>query len=386
MNVRRGGLGRGLGALIPTGPIEDDDEREIVTGARFDHVAVELIDPNPKQPREVFDEEALAELVTSIREVGVLQPVVVRESSDGRYELIMGERRLRASKQAGLEAVPAIIRETADDAMLRDALLENLHREQLNPLEEAAAYQQLLQEFGATHEELADRIGRSRSHVSNTLRLMNLTPPVQRRVAAGVLSAGHARALLALDRAEEQEKLAARIVAEGLSVRAAEEIVTAPSAPTTPRQRRAEPSAPGMETLARTLGDRLDTRVRIDFGRRRGRLTVEFATLDDLYRIVAVIAPDLTSGLSGSVDTPAEAAPGEEDAPVAVVGAADTDSAPAQQSPTEQPGQSHDEDSPSLGEQSGEGQSGESSDDGQGEPSSQPEDENHSGGGEHGGW
>ncbi len=311
MNVRRGGLGRGLGALIPTGPLEDDDAG---MGVRFAEVPVDRIDPNPKQPREVFDEDALSELVTSIREVGVLQPVVVRDANEGRYQLIMGERRLRACKLAGLEEVPAIIRDTPDDALLRDALLENLHREQLNPLEEGAAYQQLLQEFGATHEELADRIGRSRSHVSNTLRLLQLSPAVQRRVAAGVISAGHARALLVLTDPAEQDALAGRIVAEGLSVRAVEEIVSAPSSASslTPRQRRAEPTSPATEALARELGDRLETRVRIEFGRRRGKITVEFATLDDLQRIVSAIAPDLVAhAITGRANTE----DGPDDAP-----------------------------------------------------------------------
>jgi ParB family transcriptional regulator, chromosome partitioning protein len=216
VNVRRGGLGRGLGALIPTAPAEEE-----LTGARFEELPVDSIEPNPRQPREVFDPDSLAELVASIRAVGVLQPVVVRETDPGRYQLIMGERRWRATKDADLSVIPAIVRATSDDALLRDALLENLHRQQLNPLEEAAAYQQLLEEFGTTHEELAERVGRSRSHVSNTLRLLHLTPDVQRRVAAGVLSAGHARALLGLDDAAAQDRLAARIVAEGLSVRAA---------------------------------------------------------------------------------------------------------------------------------------------------------------------
>src|SRR3954471_12351506 len=246
VNVKRGGLGRGLGALIPTGPAEDQIE-----GARFEELPLDAIEPNPRQPREGFDEEALAELVTSIREVGVLQPVVVRELDPGRYQLIMGERRWRACREAGLETVPAIIRDTPDDALLRDALLENLHRQELNALEEAAAYAQLLEEFGATHEELADRIGRSRSHVTNTLRLLNLPPSVQRRVAAGVLSAGHARALLALDSGDAQERLAARVVAEGLSVRAVEEIVAVGAAERpTPTTRSRPPVAPALATLA----------------------------------------------------------------------------------------------------------------------------------------
>lgn len=292
MNVRRGGLGRGLGALIPTGPAE-----EALEGARFDEIDIDSIEPNPRQPREVFDPEALAELVTSIREVGVLQPVVVRELDPGRYQLIMGERRWRACRDAGLSTVPAIIRDTGDDALLRDALLENLHRQQLNALEEAAAYAQLLEEFGATHEELADRIGRSRSHVTNTLRLLQLAPSVQRRVAAGVLSAGHARALLALDTAEEQEQLAARIVAEGLSVRAVEEIVALGPAPekgvAAPRSKR--PVAPAVAGLADQLSELLETRVAVDLGRRRGKIVIQFASLDDLQRIVGLFGIDASA-------------------------------------------------------------------------------------------
>ena len=287
MNVRRGGLGRGLGALIPTGPAEEE-----LTGARLEELPLDSIEPNPRQPREIFDEQALAELVASIRAVGVLQPVVVRETEPGRYQLIMGERRWRASREADLSVIPAIVRETADDALLRDALLENLHRQQLNPLEEAAAYQQLLEEFGTTHEELAERVGRSRSHVSNTLRLMHLAPAVQRRVAAGVLSAGHARALLALDDGEAQDRLAARIVAEGLSVRAVEEIVALgaaerPARTTRPRR----PQPPELGALAERLSDLLETRVSVDMGRRRGKLVVEFASAEDLERIIGQIAP-----------------------------------------------------------------------------------------------
>ncbi|HET6911088.1 MAG TPA: ParB/RepB/Spo0J family partition protein [Mycobacteriales bacterium] len=289
MNVRRGGLGRGLGALIPTGP-----EDEELTGARLEELPLSSIEPNPRQPREVFDEGALAELVASVRAVGVLQPVVVREVEPGRYQLIMGERRWRACKEADLSVIPAIVRETADDAMLRDALLENLHRQQLNPLEEAAAYQQLLEEFGATHEELAERVGRSRSHVSNTLRLMNLAPAVARRVAAGVLSAGHARALLALEDVEAQDRLAARIVAEGLSVRAVEEIVaTADQAPRERARRTKGVPPPELTALAQRLTDHLDTRVSVDVARRRGKLVIEFATMEDLERIVREIAPNL---------------------------------------------------------------------------------------------
>ena len=285
MNVRRGGLGRGLGALIPTGPAED-----AIEGARFEEVPLESIEPNPRQPREVFDPDALAELVTSIREVGVLQPVVVRELDPGRYQLIMGERRWRACREAGLETVPAIIRDTPDTDLLRDALLENLHRQELNALEEAAAYAQLLEEFGATHEELADRVGRSRSHVTNTLRLLHLAPSVQRRVAAGVLSAGHARALLALDNAEAQEQLAARVVAEGLSVRAVEEIVAVGSAErTAPTPRTKQPLAPALAQLADRLSDRLETRVSVELGRRRGKVVIQFGSIDDLERIAGLL-------------------------------------------------------------------------------------------------
>lgn len=289
MNVRRGGLGRGLGALIPAGPIDDG-----TVGARFDEVPIDSIEPNPRQPREVFDDEALAELVTSVREVGVLQPVVVREIGPGRYQLVMGERRWRACREAGLSTVPAIIRETPDDALLRDALLENLHRQQLNPLEEAAAYQQLLQEFGATHDELADRIGRSRSQVSNTIRLLGLPPTVQRRVGAGVLSAGHARALLGLTDAETQERFAARIVAEGLSVRGTEELVATHERPAQPRARATHaPKAPALARLEASLSDLLETRVSVELGRRHGKLTVAFASLEDLRRVLGVLAPQV---------------------------------------------------------------------------------------------
>jgi ParB family transcriptional regulator, chromosome partitioning protein len=289
MNVRRGGLGRGLGALIPAGP-----ELDAASGARFEELAIEAIEPNPRQPREAFDDEALAELVASVREVGVLQPVVVRELAPGRYQLVMGERRLRACRDAGLATIPAIIRETADDALLRDALLENLHRQALNPLEEAAAYQQLLQEFGATHDELADRIGRSRSQVTNTIRLLALPPSVQRRVGAGVLSAGHARALLGLGEAEQQERLAARIVAEGLSVRATEELVATDETPAKPRARSSRgPLAPALARLEASLSDLLETRVTVELGRRHGKLTVAFASLDDLQRVLGVLAPQV---------------------------------------------------------------------------------------------
>jgi ParB family chromosome partitioning protein len=265
-----------------------------VPGARFAEIPVGSIVPNPKQPRQVFDEEALEELKTSIEQVGFLQPIVVRQLDDERYELVMGERRWRAAQAVGRGAIPAIVRNTKDDAMLRDALLENIHRANLNPLEEAAAYQQLLEEFGATHEELARRIGRSRPQISNTLRLLNLPAQVQRRVAAGVLSAGHARALLGLDDSDAQEKLAHRIVAEGLSVRATEELVSlaladGPTAKSQPAKRRAKPHAPGLTDLADRLSDRFDTRVKVDIGRSKGKITIEFATVDDLERIVGII-------------------------------------------------------------------------------------------------
>lgn len=247
------------------------------------------IAPNPKQPRTVFDEDALAELVDSIKEVGILQPVVVRKAGKG-YELIMGERRWRASQAAGLTTIPAIVRDTTDDDLLRDALLENLHRANLNPLEEAAAYQQLLDDFGCTQEELATRIKRSRPQVSNTLRLLRLPGPVQRRVAAGVLSAGHARALLALADPLAMERLAQRIVAEGLSVRATEEIVAIGEKDEAPRRPRGpkDPHPRAVE-LASTLSDRFDTRVRVDIGKKKGQIVIEFAEEDDLERILAIL-------------------------------------------------------------------------------------------------
>lgn len=343
-NRPRGGLGRGLGALIPTAPpssagvmtaeepagpgqlldagepgavdqpapvkgAEPVDESPArfgpelapVPGARFAEIPVDSIEANPKQPRQVFDEEALDELKASIHEVGFLQPIVVRQLEGDRYELVMGERRWRAAKAIGRESIPAIVRDTRDDAMLRDALLENIHRANLNPLEEAAAYQQLLEEFGATHEELARRIGRSRPQISNTIRLMNLPPSVQVRVAAGELSAGHARALLGLASASAQEELAHRIVAEGLSVRSTEEVVflanmdeTASDDESTkaPAKRRAKPHNPGLSDLAERLSDRFETRVKVDIGQRKGKITIEFATIDDLERIVGVIGMD----------------------------------------------------------------------------------------------
>lgn len=299
---QRRGLGRGLGSLIPTGPTDGETEgsSEVsdqsglapVDGAYFAEVPVGQITPNRVQPRQVFDEDAMAELVHSIREIGVLQPIVVRKHGPEEYELVMGERRWRASQAAGLEAVPAIVRETDDVDMLRDALLENLHRSQLNPLEEASAYQQMLDDFGCTHEELAHRIGRSRPQISNTLRLLKLTPAVQRRVAAGVLSAGHARALLAVEDPDLQDRLAQRVTAEGISVRGLEEIVAVRDADApAPRSTRAKPVAPGLNDLAERLSDRFETRVKVDLGRAKGKITVEFATLDDLQRIVDIMDP-----------------------------------------------------------------------------------------------
>lgn len=317
---KRSGLGRGLASLIPTGPAEGE---QVVPGHRMGDAATDVllggpppldgnpvgavyreidpsaIDPNPRQPRQVFDEEALAELVHSIREFGLMQPIVVRATppTDGappRYQLVMGERRWRAAQQAGSATIPAIVRETADDSMLRDALLENIHRVQLNPLEEAAAYQQLLDEFGVTHDELASRIGRSRPLITNMIRLLRLPIAVQRRVAAGVLSAGHARALLSLEGTpEQQEELAARIVAEGLSVRATEEAVTLAnrgdnSAPTGPRRKPIQ--MPGLQDVAERLSTAFDTRVTVSLGKRKGKIVVEFGSVDDLQRIVDLMS------------------------------------------------------------------------------------------------
>ena len=320
---KRSGLGRGLASLIPTGPEAGEAGAQISpamgaaaadvviggggstatppapvadVGAVYREIPPSAIEPNPKQPRQVFDGEALAELVHSIREFGLMQPIVVRalDGAQGgpRYQLVMGERRWRAAQEAGLEAIPAIVRETADDSMLRDALLENIHRAQLNPLEEAAAYQQLLDEFGVTHEELAARIGRSRPVITNMIRLMRLPVAVQRRVAAGVLSAGHARALLALEGGPElQEELAARIVAEGLSVRATEEAVTlanrdAAEAPSPHAPRRKPIQMPGLQDVAERLSSAFDTRVTVSLGKRKGKIVVEFGSVDDLQRIV----------------------------------------------------------------------------------------------------
>ncbi|MGD9622113.1 MAG: ParB/RepB/Spo0J family partition protein [Mycolicibacterium sp.] len=321
---KRSGLGKGLASLIPTGPAGGDGPATLgprmgaaaadvvlggpatpaapveadSVGAIYREIAPSSIEPNPRQPRQVFDEEALAELVHSIREFGLMQPIVVRAvagnaADAARFQLVMGERRWRAAQLAGLETIPAIVRETADDSMLRDALLENIHRAQLNPLEEAAAYQQLLEEFDVTHEELATRIGRSRPLITNMIRLLRLPIAVQRRVAAGVLSAGHARALLALEGgAELQEELAARIVAEGLSVRATEEAVTLANrddgaVPNTPRRKPIK--MPGLQDIAEQLSTAFDTRVTVSLGKRKGKIVVEFGSVDDLQRIVELM-------------------------------------------------------------------------------------------------
>ena len=356
MSAKRRALGRGLGALIPTSPEGNGSSRPMdvffkgnstarpdsaspvsretetygsdreagssaatatalmdlapVPGTRYAELPVLSIRPNPKQPRKAFGDDEMAELVHSIREIGVLQPVVVRpipaeelaemagQVSDGVeqpvFELIMGERRWRATQGAGLAVIPAIIKDTHDDDLLRDALLENLHRSELNALEEAAAYQQLLDDFGCTHDELATRIGRSRPQISNTLRLLKLPPPVQRRVAASVLSAGHARALLGLTDRDAMERLAQRIVAEGLSVRNVEEIVALGDEQTTrARKPRAGALHPQLDGQAARLSDRFDTRVRINLGQRKGKLTFEFASVEDLDRIIAMMGGDL---------------------------------------------------------------------------------------------
>jgi ParB family chromosome partitioning protein len=329
---KKGGLGRGLASLIPTGPA-DADSGPATLGPRMGNAAADVliggaaaagpdaaamgavyreiapadIEPNPRQPRQVFDEESLSELVHSIREFGLLQPIVVRAADgarDGaRYQIVMGERRWRAAQEAGLATIPAIVRATDDDNLLRDALLENIHRVQLNPLEEAAAYQQLLDEFGVTHDELAARIGRSRPLITNMIRLLKLPIPVQRRVAAGVLSAGHARALLSLEAgADAQEELASRIVAEGLSVRATEEAVTLANRgdTTTPAPPRRKPiQMPGLQDVAERLSNTFDTRVTVSLGKRKGKIVVEFGSVEDLQRIVDMMTPvqDMTRNI-----------------------------------------------------------------------------------------
>ncbi|MBQ1081774.1 MULTISPECIES: ParB/RepB/Spo0J family partition protein [unclassified Nocardiopsis] len=312
MSQQRRGLGKGLGALIPQGPtapapvesVRDtmvsvpeppavQGPTEMPDGTYMEEVELTSITPNPRQPRTYFDDEALDELRDSIIEVGLLQPVVVRKlegEGEPRYELIMGERRFRASKLAELERIPAIVRRTDDDELLREALLENLHRQQLNPLEEAAAYQQMLDDFGTTQGELAQQVGKSRSHIANTLRLLNLPGRVQTRVAAGVLSAGHARALLSIDDPEAQERLAKRVNDEGLSVRSLEEIVALREIPEEDKPRRASAgridNPPQIEEWATRMGDRLDTTVKVDIGRKKGKIVVEFATMEDLERII----------------------------------------------------------------------------------------------------
>jgi len=353
MSERRRGLGRGLGALIPGTPgrpepeefwrvldgrspqregwrlpaeeteaeieaettpeaaaqqvnrtpdsVAGDDEgspepaptpgESVPSGAYYAELPLDALRPNPRQPRTVFAPEELEELVRSIREVGLLQPVVVRRIDDDAYELVMGERRWRAARAAGLPSIPAIVRQTEDQRLLLDALLENLHRTQLNPLEEAAAFDQLIRDFACTHDELADRVGKSRSAVSNTLRLLRLSPAVQRRLAAGVLSSGHARALLMLEDEVEQDRLAHRIVAEGLSVRTVEEIVAGGTRARPRRPRAGRLLAPALDDLAARLSDRWDTRVKVTLGQRKGRLTVDFASVDDLERIIAAMAP-----------------------------------------------------------------------------------------------
>ncbi|MEY4993012.1 MAG: hypothetical protein RIS82_134 [Actinomycetota bacterium] len=321
MADKKVGLGRGIGALIPTTPLASERPIDVffgnqpgegvapeasvgaesnlvaVPGASFGYLNVTAIIPNPMQPRSVFEPEAFAELVHSVREFGVLQPIVVRPlgEQDGQptYELIMGERRLRASKEAGLDKIPAVIRETADENMLRDALLENIHRANLNPLEEASAYQQLLSDFGITQDQLAEKIGRSRPQITNTIRLLKLPMGVQQKVAAGVLSAGHARAILSVVDEARMEHFANKVIQEGLSVRSLEEIVALD-----------KPAKPGkaaiiaggrqdsLKSLAEKLGDRLDTKVSIVLGKKKGQLVIDFATVGDLTRILKELGVD----------------------------------------------------------------------------------------------
>ena len=290
MSNRKGGLGRGLDSLIPSTPLPHIENNSGEVVADRANVDINSISPNPKQPRTNFDEDALNELAASIKEVGVMQPPVVRALPNGRYELIMGERRLRASKLAGLTTIPVIIRNTSDNEMLREALVENIQRSQLNPLEEGAAYQNLLNDFGYTHDELAVKVGKSRSAVTNTLRLLNLPPSVQRRIAAGVLTAGHARALLSMTNEEEIEKLALKIVAEGLSVRAVEELVALGQEKRKPKKV-APPRtiSPQLKEMGDRLADALDTRVNVELGKEKGKITIEFADLEDLQRIAQEI-------------------------------------------------------------------------------------------------
>jgi ParB family chromosome partitioning protein len=308
---KRTGLGRGIGALIPTGPDEatdhdrpvdvffgSDSDLVAVPGARLADLELSDIVPNAQQPRVEFDADALQELVVSIREFGVLQPIVVRPragaaAGEPQYELIMGERRFRASKAAGLERIPAVVKDTADEAMLRDALLENIHRAQLNPLEEASAYKQLLEDFGITQEQLADRIGRSRPQITNTIRLLRLPQGIQTKVAAGVLTAGHARAILSVGDEESMRKLADKIINEDLSVRAAEAAagVISPSKPKATKPV-AGKRQQHLGELAERLGDKLDTRVKIALGSSKGTITIDFATVADLRRIFDALGVD----------------------------------------------------------------------------------------------
>jgi ParB family chromosome partitioning protein len=285
MSVRKGGLGRNLDSLIPSS-IKAVGTETVV--ADRDEVALSLIDPNPKQPRTVFNEDQLAELTASIKEVGVLQPPVVRKKGD-RYELIMGERRTRAAKLAGLTTIPVIIRQTPDNELLREALLENIHRSELNALEEAAAYNQLLNDFGYTHDQLAAKLGRSRPLISNTLRLLNLPPSVQRRVAAGTLSAGHARALLAISDPQEIERIAQRIINEGLSVRAVEEIISLTPRASGKKSTSRKGASPEIQELGDRIGDALDTRVKIEMTKKSGRILIDFGSIEDLHRIIKKI-------------------------------------------------------------------------------------------------
>jgi len=283
--AKRGGLGTNLDALIPTSLTVGGNEV-----AQQNEVSIDSISPNPKQPRTVFNEEAMSELVASIKEIGILQPPVVRQTSPGRYELIMGERRFRAAKLAGLRSIPVIIRQTPDNELLREAIIENIHRSQLNPLEEAAAYTQLLQDFNCTHEELAQKLGRSRPLISNTMRLLNLPASVQSRVASGVISAGHARALLGLSNEADIDRLAKRIVAEGLSVRAIEEIIAATSPKSASKsKKKGAGTSPEVKDIAEQLGDHLDTRVKIKGGKTKGEISIEFSGYADLARIVKKI-------------------------------------------------------------------------------------------------
>jgi ParB family chromosome partitioning protein len=284
--ARRGGLGTGLDALIPTSLTVGDKEV-----GQQNEVAISAISPNPRQPRTHFDPVALDELIASIKEIGILQPPVVRQTTPGKYELIMGERRFRAAKAAGLKTIPVIIRQTPDNELLREALIENIHRSQLNALEEAAAYSQLLTDFNCTHDELAQKLGRSRPLISNTIRLMNLPTSVQQKLASGVLSAGHARALLGLSDASAIEKLAARIVTEGLSVRATEEIISsgAPKGQSAKKPKQIKSASPELQEIAERIGDALDTRVSIQGSAKKGTIVIEFAGAEDLKRITKAL-------------------------------------------------------------------------------------------------